>query len=160
MTPVKLFVRWGRKGCWCLIVPLFVILQARPPSAVRSSLAFIIQDYPSTDCLTRSDKITARGSIPAGKTKVALESFSHSLQHTHFQLPEVFQGLREDYSSSGCSCAWLMDQHQWNHTPSAFITHHQHKSCVMVSKNELAAKTIEQPAAQCRRCTLRSNSFL
>ena len=68
-----------------------MILQAQPPSAVRSSLAFIIQDYPSADELTRSDKITAQGSIPAGKTKVALESFSHSLEHINVQLLEVFQ---------------------------------------------------------------------
>lgn len=76
-----------------------MILQAQPPSAVRSSLAFIIQDYLSTDELTRSDKITAQGSIPAGKTKVALESFSHSLEHTNVQLLEVFQQHRESGSS-------------------------------------------------------------
>lgn len=76
-----------------------MILQAQPPSAVRSSLAFIIQDYLSTDELTRSDKITAQGSIPAGKTKVALESFSHSLEHTNVQLLEVFQRHRETGSS-------------------------------------------------------------
>lgn len=95
ITPVKFFVKWGKKGCWCLIVPIFMILQAQPPSAVSSSLAFIVQDYPSTDELTRSDKITAQGSIPAGKTKVALESFSHSLEHINVQIWEVFQWQRE-----------------------------------------------------------------
>lgn len=65
-----------------------MILQVQPPSTVRSSLAFIIQDYSSTDELTRSDKIRAQGSIPAGKTKVTLESFSHSLEHINVQLLE------------------------------------------------------------------------
>lgn len=68
-----------------------MILQAQPPSAVRSSLAFIIQDYPGADDLTRSDKITAQGSLPAGKTKVALESFSHSLEHINVQVLDVSQ---------------------------------------------------------------------
>lgn len=86
-----------------------MILQAQPPSAVRSSLAFIIQDYLSTDELTRSDKITAQGSIPAGKTKVALESFSHSLEHINVQLLEVFQRHRETGSSINAVCTCLME---------------------------------------------------
>lgn len=68
-----------------------MILQAQPPSATRSSLAFIIQDYAGAEDLTRSDKITAQGSIPAGKTKVILESFSHSLEHINVQVLDVFQ---------------------------------------------------------------------
>lgn len=145
MTPVKFFVKWGEKGCWCLTVPIFMILQALLPSAVRSSLAFIIQDYPSTDELTRSDKITAQGSIPAGKTKVALESFSHSLEHVNVQLSEVLQQQGNTGSPVNAVAsvwwrhAWLASTGYWKPSTSTFIKHHQHKPYVIVQANELVA---------------------
>lgn len=52
---------------------------------------FYHPDYPGADDLTRSDKITAQGNIPAGKTKVALEQFSHSLENINVQVLDVFQ---------------------------------------------------------------------
>lgn len=125
-----------------------MILQAQPPSAVRSSLAFIIQDYPSADELTRSDKITAQGSVPAGKTKVALESFSHSLEHINVQLLKVFQWQGETGSPVNAVVAvwwkwvWIASTGFWKPSLSVFIEHHQHKPCVIVLANELEAKII------------------